>query len=62
MTKKSSKGGRRRRMPSAPIKAPGGNIKGIGKQGPFTGGLVPTVIDPKYGPNPIPAKEIIKGL
>jgi hypothetical protein len=52
---------KRGKMPSAPIKAPGGNIKGIGPLGTFEGGLVPLVVDPKYGPNPKPAKSIIKG-
>jgi len=31
------------------VKAPAGNVKGIGKMGQFTGGLCPGVIDPKYG-------------
>jgi hypothetical protein len=34
-----------------PIKAPARNVKGIGKLGLFEGGLTPTVINPKYGPN-----------
>lgn len=37
------------RMPSAPIKAPTGNIKGIGKKGLFTGGVLPTQWSPKAG-------------
>jgi hypothetical protein len=50
----------RRKMPSAPIKSPGGNIKGVGPKGPFTGGPSPSMVDPKYGPNPGPA--IIRGI
>jgi hypothetical protein len=34
-----------------PIKAPDRNIKGIGKMGTFEGGLCPTIIAPKFGPN-----------
>jgi hypothetical protein len=34
-----------------PIKAPARNVKGIGKIGLFEGGLCPTIIAPKYGPN-----------
>jgi hypothetical protein len=37
------------KVPSAPIKAPARNVKGIGKMGQFEGGLTPTVINPKYG-------------
>ncbi len=39
------------RFPVPPIKAPARNVKGIGKLGLFEGGLTPTVINPKYGPN-----------
>jgi hypothetical protein len=39
------------RFPVPPIKAPARNVKGIGKLGLFEGGLIPTVINPKYGPN-----------
>jgi hypothetical protein len=39
------------RFPVLPIKAPARNVKGIGKLGLFEGGLTPTVINPKYGPN-----------
>ena len=41
----------RRRMPSAPIKAPALYVKGIGKGGQYQGGLTPLVVNPKYGPN-----------
>jgi hypothetical protein len=34
------------------FKAPGGNVKGIGKTGQFTGGLSPTVVAPKAGLSP----------
>ena len=34
-----------------PIKAPARNVKGIGKLGSFEGGLTPTVINPRFGPN-----------
>jgi hypothetical protein len=60
MSQDKKKPSSRKKMPGAPIKAPGGNIKGVGPKGPFTGGLTPGVIDPKYGPNP--GKSIIGGL
>lgn len=44
--KKTSKRGK---MPSAPIKAPQGNVKGIGKMGQYTGGLSPLVVAPQPG-------------
>jgi hypothetical protein len=49
--KKTSKkaGGK---MPSSPIKAPQGNIKGIGKLGEYTGGLDPLVVKPTPGISP----------
>lgn len=40
------KGGR---MPSSPIKAPQGNVKGIGKMGQYTGGLDPLMVAPQPG-------------
>lgn len=44
-----AKKARRSKMPSAPIKAPQGNIKGIGKMGQYTGGLSPLVVKPTPG-------------
>lgn len=46
--KKSRKG----RMPSSPIKAPQGNVKGIGKLGQYNGGLDPLVVKPTPGIGP----------
>jgi hypothetical protein len=40
---------KRRAMPSAPIKMPGGNVRGIGKIGLFTGGASPTVVPTRPG-------------
>ena len=61
--KKKAKG--RKNMPSAPIKAPQSTIKGIGKQGIATGGLVPSVVAPRRGqganPNPGTGAQIMKG-
>lgn len=39
---------KRRKMPSAPIKAPQSTIKGIGKKGITTGGLDPSIVSPAY--------------
>ena len=44
-------GSSKARFPVPLIKAPARNVKGIGKLGLFEGGLTPTVINPKYGPN-----------
>jgi len=56
---------KQRKMPSAPIKAPQSNIKGIGKQGITTGGLVPSVVAPRSGqgttPNPGTGAGIMRG-
>jgi hypothetical protein len=42
------------KMPDAPIRAPYGNIKGIGKMGPFTGGVQPGTWAPTPGvSNPV---------
>lgn len=41
----------RTRWAVPPIKAPARTVKGVGKIGQFEGGLCPTVIDPKFGPN-----------
>lgn len=55
----------RKKMPSAPIKAPQSTIKGIGKKGITTGGLVPSVVAPRPGqgsnPNPGTGAQIMKG-
>ena len=52
-------------MPGAPIKAPQSSIKGIGKQGPTTGGLVPAIVAPRKGqgstPNPGTGAAIMRG-
>lgn len=56
---------KRKKMPSAPIKAPQGTIKGIGKKGITTGGLVPTLVAPKPGqgayPNPGTGAAFMRG-
>lgn len=49
MAKKSGKSSSRKKMPSAPIKSPTSNIKGIGKQGPSYNNLSPLNVDPKFG-------------
>jgi hypothetical protein len=50
-TTRKTSGSSKARFPVPPIKAPARNVKGIGKLGLFEGGLTPTVINPKYGPN-----------
>jgi len=50
-TTRKTSGPTKARFPVPPIKAPARNVKGIGKLGLFEGGLTPTVINPKYGPN-----------
>ena len=50
-TIRKTSGSSKARFPAPPIKAPARNVKGIGKLGLFEGGLTPTVINPKYGPN-----------
>jgi hypothetical protein len=50
-TTRKTSGSSKARFPVLPIKAPARNVKGIGKLGLFEGGLTPTVINPKYGPN-----------
>jgi hypothetical protein len=50
-TTRKTSGSTKTRFPVPPIKAPARNVKGIGKLGLFEGGLTPTVINPKYGPN-----------
>ena len=51
--RKSSASGSQTRTRGAvpPIKAPARNVKGVGKIGQFEGGLCPTIIDPRFGPN-----------
>jgi hypothetical protein len=49
MNQQDAKKSGKRRMPSAPIKAPQGNVKGIGKMGQYTGGLSPLVVAPQPG-------------
>ena len=50
-TTRKTSGSSKARFPVSPNKAPARNVKGIGKLGLFEGGLTPTVINPKYGPN-----------
>ena len=50
-TTRKTSGSSNARFPVPPIMAPARNVKGIGKLGLFEGGLTPTVINPKYGPN-----------
>jgi hypothetical protein len=40
---------KKKKMPDAPIRAPQGNVKGIGKMGQYTGGLSPLVVAPQPG-------------
>lgn len=58
-TTRKTSGSSKARFPVPPIKAPARNVKGIGKLGLFEGGLTPTVINPKYGPNNVVSKEIV---
>jgi hypothetical protein len=51
---------KRRKMPSAPIKSPGGNVKGIGPLGQFTGGGSPTMT-PSLPGNPQPLQTFMRG-
>jgi hypothetical protein len=48
--KTTGKAGKSGKMP-VPFKAPARTVKGIGKLGQFEGGLSPSVVAPKYGPN-----------
>jgi hypothetical protein len=48
----AKKPAKRGKMPSSPIKAPQGNVKGIGPLGQYNGGLSPSVVKPVPGLSP----------